>query len=95
MTLFSGCLRAFLYVERHKGSLKTGLCYNPFFSKDKTMANKPKSRANAPQESLISNLNHKRENLKHTSILRGNLLKISIIFLLCASLFNVIMMLKR
>ena len=59
------------------------------------MANKPKSHANAPQESLISNLNHKRENLKHTSILRGNLLKISIIFFLCASLFNVIMMLKR
>ena len=59
------------------------------------MANKPKSRANAPQESLMSNLNHKRENLKHTRILRGNLLKISIIFLLCASLFNVIMMLKR
>ncbi len=56
------------------------------------MANKPKSRS---KESLISNLNHKREDLKHTSILRGNLLKISIIFLLCASLFNVIMMLKR
>ena len=59
------------------------------------MATKPKPRANGQQESLISNLNHKRENLKHTSILPGNLLKISIIFLLCASLFNVIMMLKR
>ena len=56
------------------------------------MANKPKSRS---KESLISNLNHKREDLKHTSRLRGNLLKISIIFLLCASLFNVIMMLTR
>ena len=58
------------------------------------MATNPKSRSNEQPESLISNLNHKRENLKHTSILRGNLLKISIIFLLCASLFNVIMMLK-
>lgn len=59
------------------------------------MATNPKSRSNEQPESLISNLNYKRENLKHTSILRGNLLKISIIFLLCASLFNVIMMLKR
>ena len=59
------------------------------------MATNPKSRSNEQPESLISNLNHKCENLKHTSILRGNLLKISIIFLLCASLFNVIMMLKR
>lgn len=59
------------------------------------MATNSKSRSNEQPESLISNLNHKRENLKHTSILRGNLLKISIIFLLCASLFNVIMMLKR